>query len=393
MPWSESSARDQKLLFVGDCLRGEESMTMLCDRYGISRQTGYELKRRFLAEGPNGLEERSRAPQTHGRATPAALVVRLIEARKRWPHWGPKKLLARLAQDAPGLAWPSASTGSEILRREGLSQPRKRRRRPLTVDQPFGAVTAANDAWCIDFKGWFLTGDGERCNPLTVTDAFSRFVLAVEIVEPVTEAVQAVLDRLFFEYGLPVSMRSDNGSPFASTGAGGLTRLSADWARMGIRLERIWPGKPQQNGRHERMHRTLKAETCRPPATTAAEQQKRFDAFRREFNRVRPHEALGQRTPAEFYGASPRPFVKPVGDLDYRPDEQVRRVRSSGEIRWNGSLLFVSEAIIGETVAISQRAGGHWLIRFADVALGLIDRQSGQLSRFGAGRPPRSKAA
>jgi transposase InsO family protein len=393
MPWLESSVRDQKLMFVADCLRGEESMTVLCEQYGISRQTGYKLKRRYLAEGAAGLEERSRAPLDHGRATPADVVVRLIEARQRHPHWGPRKLLVRLERDDPGIAWPSASTVSEILRREGLSEPRRRRRRPLTVDQPFGAVTSANDAWCIDFKGWFHTGDGERCYPLTVSDAYSRFVLAVEAIDPVTEAVQGVLERLFSEHGVPLSMRSDNGSPFASTGAGGLTRLSAGWARMGIRLERIWPGKPQQNGRHERMHRTLKADACRPPADTMAEQQERFDAFRHEFNHVRPHEALGQRVPAELYCRSSRPFVTPTGDFDYRPDEQVRRVRSSGEIRWNGSLLFLSEAIIGQTVAVSQRADGHWLIRFADVALGLIDRQSGALSRFGAGRPPRSKAA
>jgi transposase InsO family protein len=393
MPWLESSVREQKLLFVSDCLRGEESMTLLCERYGISRQTGYELKRRFVAEGARGLEERSRAPLAHGRATPADVVARLIAAREQRPHWGPKKLLAKLEQDDPEAAWPSASTASEILRREGLSEPRKRRRRALTVDQPFGAVRSANDAWCIDFKGWFHTGDGERCHPLTVTDAYSRFLLAVEAIDPVTEAVQAVLERLFAEHGVPVSMRSDNGSPFASTGAGGLTRLSAGWARMGIRLERIWPGKPQQNGRHERLHRTLKAEACRPPATTMAGQQKRFDVFRHEFNHVRPHEALGQRAPAEFYCPSSRPFVAPAGDFAYRSDEQVRRVRSSGEIRWNGSLLFVSEAIIGQTVAVSQRADGHWLMRYADVALGLIDRQSGELSRFGAGRPPRSKAA
>jgi putative transposase len=392
MPWAEPSVKEQKLLFVADCLRGEEPMTVLCERYGISRDRGYVLKRRFLAEGPSGLEERSRAPLQHGRATPAELVVRLIEARKRWPHWGPKKLLAKLSREAPQLAWPSASTGSEILRREGLSQPRRRRRRPLTVEQPFLAVTAANDAWCIDFKGWFRTGDGRRCNPLTVTDAFSRYLLAVQAIEPVTEAVQAKMDELFKEHGLPVAIRSDNGTPFASTGAGGLTRLSARWAKMGIRLERIWPGKPQQNGRHERMHGTLKPEACQPPAATAADQQSRFDAFRNEFNHERPHEALGQRQPAEFYRPSPRPFVEPVGDVDYGLGEQVRRVRSSGEIRWRGSLLFVSEAIIGETVAIRQRPDGHCLLRFADVALGIIDRGSGKLVRLGAGRPPRSQA-
>jgi len=392
MPWSAPSEKDQKLLFVADCLREEESMTVLCERYGISRETGYVLKRRFLAEGPSGLEERSRAPLRHGQATAAELVVRLIEARKRWPHWGPKKLLAKLWREDPQLAWPSASTGSEILRREGLSQPRRRRRRPLTVEQPFGAVAAANDAWCIDFKGWFRTGDRRRCDPLTVTDAFSRYLLAVQAIEPVTEAVQAKMDELFEEHGLPVAIRSDNGTPFASSGAGGLTRLSARWAKMGIRLERIWPGKPQQNGRHERMHGTLKPEACQPPAATVAHQQDRFDAFRREFNHERPHEALGQRQPAEFYRPSPRPFVEPAGDLDYGSDELVRRVRSSGEIKWRGSLLFLSEAIIGEAVGLSQRPDGHWLIRFADVALGLIDCSSGKLSRLGAGRPPRTKA-
>jgi transposase InsO family protein len=392
MPWLEGSVRDQKLLFVADCLRGEESMTALCERYGISRQVGHALKKRFLAEGPSGLEERSRAPLHHGRATPAEVVARLIEARRRWPHWGPKKLLGKLSREEPELAWPSISTGSEILRREGLSQPRRWRRRPLTVEQPFLCVTAANDAWCIDFKGWFRTGDGKRCHPFTVTDAFSRYLLAVEAIEPVTEAVQAKMDELFARHGLPQAIRSDNGTPFASTGAGGLTRLSARWARMGIRLERIWPGKPQQNGRHERMHRTLKAEACQPPAANLADQQSRFDIFRHEFNHERPHEALGQRQPAEFYRPSPRPFGEPVGDVDYGPDEQVRRIRSSGEIRWRGSLLFVSEAITGETVAISKRSDGHWLIRFADVALGLIDRSSGTLVRLGAGRPPRSQA-
>jgi transposase InsO family protein len=379
-------------MFVADCLRGEESMMALCERHGISRQTGHLLKRRFLAEGPSGLEERSRAPLQHGRATPAELVVRFIEARQRRPHWGPKKLLAKLRQEAPKLAWPSDSTGSEILRREGLSQPRRRRRRPLTVEQPFIDVTEANDAWCIDFKGWFRTDDGQRCNPFTVTDAFSRYLLAVEVIEPTGQAVQATMDKLFKQHGLPAAIRSDNGTPFASTGAGGLTRLSARWAKMGIRLERIWPGKPQQNGRHERMHGTLKPEACQPPAANAAAQQRRFDAFRTEFNHERPHEALGQRQPVEFYRPSSKPFVEPVDNLDYGPHEQVRRIRSTGEIRWHGSLLFVSEAITGETVALSERPDGHWLVRFADVALGLIDRSSGQFARFGAGRPPRSEA-
>lgn len=393
MPWKELSVMDEKLMFVADCLRGEEPMTVLCERYGVSRETGYVWKRRYEADGVAGLQERSRAPHRHGLATPAALVVRIIEARRRKPYWGPRKLLAILAAEDPSAAWPSASTVADILRREGLSEPRRRRRRALSVEQPFAAVEAANDAWCIDFKGWFRTGDGCRCDPLTVTDAFSRYLLGVEIVAPVTEAVAPVMERLFRDHGLPKAIRSDNGPPFASTGAGGLTRLSARWAKMGIRLERIHPGKPQQNGRHERMHGTLKAETCAPPAATLAEQQSRFDAFRREFNDERPHEALGQRQPGQVYVPSSRPCSERVDEPCYGSDEAVRRVRSSGEIKWRGAMVFISEALVGETVGICERADGHWLVRFAEVPVVLVDRTTGKAARFGPGRPPRPKPA
>lgn len=364
---------------------------MLCERYGISRQTGYQLKRRYEAEGPSGLEERSRAPHRPGRTTPAELVVRLLDLRRRKPHWGPKKLLAVLAHADPSQPWPAHGTVSDLLRREGLSQPRRVRRRPLVAEQPFAAVDAPNDAWRIDFKGWFRTADGTRCDPFTVTDAFSRYLLGLKIMQPTTAPVQAQMDELFREHGLPGAIRSDNGSPFASAGAGGLTRLSVRWAKLGIRLERIWPGKPQQNGRHERMHRTLKEETCQPPAATPADQQARFELFRQEFNHQRPHEALGQRQPAKLYAPSPRPFAEPPAEPDYGAD-QVRRVRSSGEIKWNGALLFVSEALVGEAVGIAERNDGHWLVRFAEVPVGLIDRRTGKLARFGPGRPPRPEA-
>jgi transposase InsO family protein len=382
---------DEKLMFIADCLRDEAPMTVLCERYGISRETGYVWKRRYEAEGAAGLVERSRAPHQHGARTAAELIVRIIEVRKRKPYWGPKKLLAILTAEDPAAAWPSASTVAQILRREGLSEPRRRRRRALTIDQPFAEVAAANDAWCIDFKGWFRTGDGARCDPVTVSDAFSRYLLGLQIVAPVTEAVEPVMDRLFRQHGLPRAIRSDNGPPFASTGAGGLSRLSVRWAKMGIRLERIYPGKPQQNGRHERMHGTLKAQTCDPPAATAAEQQVRFEAFRAEFNDDRPHEALGQRQPKQFYTASARSYPERIDDPSYGPDEQVRRVRSSGEIKWQGSMRFISEALIGEAVGIREREDGHWLVRFADVPLELNDRISGNVTRFGPGRPPRTK--
>jgi transposase InsO family protein len=388
MPWKELSVMDAKLLFIGDCLRGEEAMTVLCERYGISRETGYVWKRRYLSEGAAGLVERSHAPHRHGRSTPAELVVRIIDARRQRPHWGPKKLLALLRRESPQTVWPAPSTVSQILHREGLSQSRRFRRRPLTMEQPFAAVEAANDAWCIDFKGWFRTGDGERCDPLTVTDAFSRYILGLKILEPTIAEVEPAMDRLFREYGLPLSIRSDNGSPFASSGAGGLTRLSARWARMGIGLERIYPGKPQQNGRHERMHATLKGETCAPPCANCREQQDRFDEFRRDFNEVRPHEALGQLVPGQFYSPSPRPYREHPDEPAYGPDEAVRKVRLNGEIKWRGSMVFLSTALVGEAVGIREREDGHWFVRFADVPLALIDRYSGKLTPFGAGRPP-----
>jgi transposase InsO family protein len=383
---------EEKMRFIVDCRRGGEPMTVLCERYGISRETGHLWKRRFAAEGPKGLEERSRAPHRHGKATAAELVVRIIEARKRKPYWGPKKLLAVLGKEDPAAEWPAASTVADILRREGLSERRRRRRRALTMDQPFADVAAANDAWCIDFKGWFRTGDGRRCDPLTVSDAFSRYVLGLEIVAPVTAAVEKVMDRLFREHGLPRAIRSDNGAPFASTGAGGLTRLSARWAKMGIRLERIYPGRPQQNGRHERMHGTLKPEACSPPQKTPAAQQRRFDRFRQEFNNERPHEALGQIPPSAFYISSDRPFPERLEDPSYAVEEQVRRVRTTGEIKWRGGFVFISEALIGEAVAVQEREDGHWLVHFADIPLVLIDRYTGKVARFGAGRPPRSEA-
>jgi len=391
MPWKTPSVLDQKLLFISDWLRAEEPREVLCARYGISRETGYQWWRRYQAEGPSGLEERSRSPHHHGRSMPAQAAIRLIELRRLKPYWGPKKLLAILRERHPELLWPSASAASDLFRREGLSEPR-RRRRTLPNDQPFGEVRASNDSWCIDFKGWFRTGDGVRCDPFTVTDAYSRYLLELKIVKPVSSAVEAAMDALFERHGLPRAIRSDNGSPFASAGAGGLTRISARWAKLGIRLERIQPGKPQQNGRHERMHGTLKAQACKPPSATAAVQQARFDAFREEFNTERPHEALGQIPPCRVYRDSETPMPDRIKEPDYDDDEQLRSVRSTGEIRWQGKLLFVSEALIGEIVAIRERTDGHYLVRFADVPLLLIDRKSGRPARFGPGRPPRSEA-
>ena len=236
----------------------------------------------------------------------------------------------------------------------------------VEVSRPFRTVTAPNDVWCIDFKGWFRTRDGERCDPLTVSDAHSRFLLACVIVPPRTDTVRPLVEQLFKRYGLPLAIRSDNGAPFAGTGAGGLSRLSLGWVKAGIALERIDPGKPQQNGRHERMHRTLKAETAKPPAASMSQQQARFDRFRQDFNDNRPHEALGQQPPATFYRPSPRPYPERLDEPWYDAWHAVRRVRTDGSIKWGGDLVFISETLTGEVVGVAETDSGDWIVRFAD---------------------------
>ncbi len=364
-------------------------MTSLCEAFGISRQWGYELLRRYRAEGLAGLEPRSRAPQRPGRAMAAAIADAIVGLRGDHPSWGPKKLRAVLARRAPGTTWPAASSMGDLLRREGLVRSRRRRRGLLPLSRPFGPVGAPNDLSCIDFKGWFRTGDGERCDPLTLSDADSRYLLACRAVVPRAAEVEAVTDAAFRTYGLPWALRSDNGPPFAGGGAGGLTRLAVKWVKLGIRLERIEPGSPQQNGRHERMHATLKAETAAPPAGSLAAQQQRFDCFRAIYNEERPHEALGQETPASRYRPSARPYPRRLEEPQYDAAQAVRRVRSNGEIRWGGELIFLSETLVGEPVGVAETESGDWLVSFAEVPLGLIERRSRKLRPFGPARPAR----
>ena len=237
-----------------------------------------------------------------------ALAEAIIALRRERPHWGPRKLRAVLMREQPDKVWPAASTMGALLRAEGLVSARRRRRRIAAPSRTLRPANGPNDVWCIDFKGWFRTRDGERCDPLTVTDVYSRYLLACVILPPRTEKVRVAVKQLFERYGLPETIRSDNGPPFAGTGAGGLSRLSVGWLKAGIALERIDPGQPQQNGRHERMHKTLATETTRPPAASKERQQDRFDRFRQDFNANRPHEALGQQPPASFYRPSPRPY-------------------------------------------------------------------------------------
>ena len=392
MPWKETCPMDEKLSFIAECLRGELPMVALCEDYGISRKTGYKWLGRYRERGAAGLVERTRAPRCHGRSMAPALAEAIIALRRARPHWGPRKLRAVLMGEQPGKVWPAASTMGDLLRAEGLVSARRRRRRIAAPSRTLRPANGPNDVWCIDFKGWFRTRDGERCDPLTVIDAYSRFLLACVILPPRTEEVRAAVEQLFERYGLPETIRSDNGSPFAGTGAGGLSRLSVGWLKAGIALERIDPGQPQQNGRHERMHKTLATETTRPPAASMERQQDRFDRFRQDFNANRPHEALGQQPPASFYRPSPRAYPERLQEPWYDAWHAMRRVRTDGSIKWGGDLVFISSPLAGEPVGIAETDSGDWIVRFADIDLGIIDRRTKRLHGFRAARPGRPEA-
>lgn len=392
MPWKATCTMDERLGFIADCLEGGLPMTVLCEAYGISRKTGYKWLSRYGAEGLDGLRERSRAPLRPGHGVDPEIEAAIVALRARFPFWGPRKLKAYLERARADEPWPAASSIGDLLKRRGLVAERPRRRRAEPVTRPFSEARGPNDVWCADFKGWFRTRDGTRCDPLTLSDAHSRFLLCCDIVAPTREGVEPVFERAFREYGLPLALRTDNGPPFASTGAGGLSRLAVGWLKLGIRLERIDPGKPQQNGRHERMHRTLKQETSSPAAETPAQQQARFDRFREDYNGTRPHEALGQEPPAAHYAPAARPWPDRVPEPWYDADHEVRKVRPTGEIKWRGGCVFVSEAVAGEPVGIAETENGNWIVRFCDLDLGVIDRKTGKLHRFAAPRPGRGRA-
>jgi putative transposase len=394
VPWKVSNVWDERVRFVAAALRADVSHASVCGAFGVSRETGYKWLCRYHSGGWEALRDGSRVRHSQSHAMGPEIAAAVLALRRSRPSWGPKKLRAYLVGSRPELTWPAASTIGDLLRREGLVEARRGRRRlELPARTPFAEATAANDLWCIDFKGWFRTLDGRRCDPLTVSDAVSRYLLGCEIVEPTTEGVAPVCERLLREHGLPKALRMDNGPPFASAGAGGLTRLAVGWIKLGIRLERIEPGCPQQNGRHERMHRTLKAETSRPPAHSPAEQQARFDRFREVFNEERPHEALGQATPASRYSSPGRPYPERIEEPWYDADHEVRRVRPDGTIKWRGEHVFICEALAGEPVGLAAHEEGGWTVRFADIPLGQITAEGHNFRRFVAPRPGRHKAA
>lgn len=379
MPWKETHVDDQRVLFIAEWLREEWSMSALCREFGISRVTGYLWVDRYKSEGSPGLQDRNRAPHTHPNQVPEAMEQRLLRLRQEHPTWGGAKLKAWLELNEPlddSQRWPAVSTIGALLERHGLISRRRKRCKTPAYTQPLAHCTESNSVWSVDFKGWFRTGDGLSCHPLTISDNHTRYLLRAQALRQTDyRAVKPLMAAAFREFGLPEAIRSDNGPPFASTGLCGLSALSIWWLKLGISPERITPGKPQQNGRHERMHRTLKAEATNPAACDIRNQQRRLDSFRREYNEVRPHQALGQVTPASLYQASPRRYPLRPPEPEYGSHMQTRRVRSNGEIRWQGGLHYISQALIGECVALEESGDGEWTLWFCSMPLAVAKNQ------------------
>lgn len=358
-----------------------ESIAALADSYGISRKTIYKWLERHQNEGVAGLADRSHAAHQVAGKVSDDIVGHIIAARHRW-HWGPRKLRVKLIAAHPALTIPAASTIGEILKRAGLTHQRRRRPRATPSPLPFAAMDAANQTWCADFKGWFLTGDGQRCDPLTISDGYSRFLLRCHITPKADGAhVAAVFDAAFREYGLPRVIHTDNGAPFASTAPGGLSRLSMNWVKLGIVVERSRPASPQDNGRHERIHSTLKQATLNPPAATARRQQEAFDLFRREYNQERPHEALGDRTPASCFEPSPRLMPRRVPELVYDENTEVRRVSQKGEVKWHGERTFISEVFASEWLGLRALDERTFAVLYGPVTVGYLDTHRHQFHR------------
>ena len=358
-----------------------ESITALAEAYGVARKTIYKWIDRHAQEGAAGLQDRSRAPHTSPQQLSAEMIAHLIEARQRW-GWGPRKLLVKVAEAWPEEKLPAASTVAELLRSKGLSHAPKRRLRTPPYPQPFATAEQPNQTWCADFKGWFKTADGTRCDPLTITDAHSRYLLCCQIAAKTdTVHVEALFDAAFREYGLPAVIHTDNGAPFASRAPGGLSRLSMRWVRLGIVAERSRPSSPQDNGRHERMHRTLKQDTLRPPARNAPRQQDAFHAWRKVYNEDRPHEALEYQTPASCYQRSSREFPRRVPEVQYDSGLFVRRVSGKGDLNWKNERFFVSEIFGGQSLGLKPSHDRYYEVFYGSLRIGWFDTFQHQFHR------------
>jgi len=379
---------EQRWKFIQAVEQDEEAFAELCRAYQISRKTGYKWRSRYTIGGAAALADRSRAPHRQSRQTPPEVTQAVLDARLDHRRWGAEKLRAWLQRKHPKHSWPAASTIGEILKRAGLTVPPGKRLWVAPTPGHLQSADAANTVWCADFKGYFQCQDGNRCDPLTLTDAYSRYLLRCQAVDGLDEKyARALFETAFREYGLPHFIRTDNGSPFASVALAGLSALAVWWLKLGIWPERIAPGKPQQNGRHERMHRTLREATAQPPAPSLRRQQKAFDDFRREYNQERPHEALAMKTPAEFYRPSPRLYPSRVKSPEYGPGLIVRLVGDCGRIGWSGQRIFITKTLGHEPIGLEGIEDGIWKLWFGNYPIGWMDERTLQASDLN--RPPR----
>lgn len=374
MPWRAKEPVDLRMDFVAR-VRAGERITDLCREFGISRKTGHKIWKRYEELGIEGLRDQPRAPKHIPHRTPPELVEILVKAREKHPTWGPKKL-KEVLERVEGHDFPAASTIGSVLRRRGLVSNRKPRR--WTPPRPTGLTEALapNDVWCADYKGQFRLGDASYCYPLTITDQFSRYLLACEGMARIEEQqAREAFEDVFRSHGLPSIIRTDNGAPFASCGLAGLTRLSVYWMSLGIRHERTRPAHPEENGRHERMHRTLKRETTRPARENLLQQQEVFDAFLDEFNTERPHEALGMRRPADVYVPSARLYPERLDQPTYPLHDDTITVTRSGQVRVPGrGTVYLSLALSGHDIGIREELDGRWLVTFMSLDLGYVDK-------------------
>ena len=381
MPWKETCTMDQRVQFMSDYLKGCYTKRDLCMFYGISRPTGDKWIARYDKHGPEGLYDRSRRAHWQPNATAPDIAKRIVEMKLAHQSFGPKKVMDRLRAVEPGAPWPADSTAGDILKRNGLVRTRRKRRRVPPDPHALVTCNAPAQSWSADFKGDFRLGSGQRCYPLTLTDNHSRFILQCRALSRMTtDSVKPWFEWVFREYGLPETLRTDNGPPFASLTTGGLSQLSAWWVRLGIRPERIRPAKPSENGRHERMHRSLKEAVISPPSSNLATQQQRFDAFVEEFNWQRSHEALGRLTPGSVHHVSPRPYPARLPDIAYDSGVVVRRVRQNGEFRWRGRLIYLSQVLAQEPVALIACDNDCFEIRYSFHLLGVLDERTSTIT-------------
>jgi putative transposase len=382
MPWRMEKPMDQKVKAISYWLEGEMGISELAVKFGVSRKTLYKLVNRYIKYGVNGLEEMSRAAHRHPNITGSSKIERIIAFKLKHKHWGPKKIIDCLERIYPDENWPSSSTAGEWLKKNDLVKNRKKRKHVQRYEDHFLDCTSPNDVWSADYKGQFKTKDRTVCYPLTVTDNFSRYLLACQGLRgPRYLETKECFELIFRKYGLPLAIRTDNGVPFAGTGIGGLSRLSIWWIKLGIIPERIEPAKPQQNGRHERMHRSLKEAAVNPAIENLCEQQRQFDFFRIEYNTERPHEGINMKRPMEVFKKSCRPYPTMIKPIEYTEDCAVRSVRHDGIISFLANHYFVSELLHGERVGLKEVNDGIWQINFGLYKLGYIDLQRKRVIR------------